>query len=394
MATRTLIRHGGLPAVVAALLALLPTVAFASAPPLRAPVGALGAPSCADPGPCADLEVEIRQVDEEGNPVGGPLAAGDTVRYEVRAWNVGGATALDVSIEVVLAQSIGWSIDAPAALGCTGGADPEGPTTFRCDFGALAPGTIDTAVALFVVGTTGVDDCGEVPTTAVAAASNDGGEPAMAEATLVIECPPPTLTLAKSADVAAVAITGPSSAPITTPSVVTWTLAYTVTGAGASNVAISDPLPPGLVFLDASDGGILVDGVVHWTLPSVTASGAVTLRTTVDPETISRVAPTTNVAVIDSDETDPEQGGASISVTVDAPPLGGNPPVGPPAAPPGGASSGGTPPQGPAGPAVVPNTAMPAPAADAEPATWLGAVTIAAAGVLLVAQRRRPERSS
>lgn len=391
---RSPMRHGGLPVVVAALLALLPTAAFASAPPLTAPLGPFGVPSCGDPGPCADLEIEIRQVDAEGNPVAGPLAAGDTVHYEIRAWNIGEAAALDVSIEVVLAQSVGWSIDAPAALGCTGGADPEGPTTFRCDFGTLAPGTIDTAVALFVAGTTGVDDCGQVPTTAVADASNDGGEPAMAEATLLIECPPPTLTLAKSADVAAVAITGPPSALITTPSVVTWTLAYTVTGAGASNVAISDPLPPGLVFLDASDGGILVDGVVHWTFPSVTASGAVTLRTTVDPETISRVAPTTNVAVIDSDETDPEQGVASISVTADAPPLGGNPPVRPPVAPPGGASAGGTPPPGPVGLAVVPNTAVPAPMADTQPATWLGAVTIAAAGLLAMARRRGSRLSS
>ena len=54
--------------------------------------------------------------------------------------------------------------------------------------------------------------------------------------------------------------------------------------------------PIGFEFLDASDGGHLVAGVVTWTFPTLTESGSVTFRTTVDPETISRVAPTVNVA--------------------------------------------------------------------------------------------------
>jgi hypothetical protein len=88
---------------------------------------------------------------------------------------------------------------------------------------------------------------------------------------------------------------------------------------------ITDEVPDGLVFLDASDGGQLVDGVVTWTFPTLTSSGSVTFRTTVDPETISRVAPTVNVAVIDSDETAPDDGEDGVTVTVEPPPQGGTP---------------------------------------------------------------------
>ena len=66
-------------------------------------------------------------------------------------------------------------------------------------------------------------------------------------------------------------------------------------------------------------------GVVTWTFPTLMESGSVTFRTTVDPETISRVAPTVNVAMIDSDETAPDDGEDSVTVDVEPPPQGGNP---------------------------------------------------------------------
>ena len=71
--------------------------------------------------------------------------------------------------------------------------------------------------------------------------------------------------------------------------------------------------------------GPQADGVVTWTFETLTESGSVTFRTTVDPETISRTAPTVNTAVIDSDETAPEDGVDSVTVVVEPPPLGGNP---------------------------------------------------------------------
>jgi hypothetical protein len=51
----------------------------------------------------------------------------------------------------------------------------------------------------------------------------------------------------------------------------------------------------------------------------------VTFRTTVNPATISRTGPTVNTAVIDSNETAPDNGQDSVTVSVEAPPLAGNP---------------------------------------------------------------------
>jgi hypothetical protein len=122
-----------------------------------------------------------------------------------------------------------------------------------------------------------------------------------------------------------ITITGPDNALVADPSVVTWTLTYTLANGPVTNAVITDEVPEGFEFLDASNGGQLINGVVTWTFPTLTESGSVTFRTTVDPETISRVAPTVNVAVIDSDETAPDDGEDSVTVVVEPPPLGGTP---------------------------------------------------------------------
>jgi hypothetical protein len=107
--------------------------------------------------------------------------------------------------------------------------------------------------------------------------------------------------------------------------VVTWTLTWTLANGPVTNAVITDQIPDGFVFLDASDGGQLAGGVVTWTFATLSESGSVTFRTTVDPETISRVAPTVNVAVIDADETAPDDGRDDVRVVVEPPPLGGTP---------------------------------------------------------------------
>jgi large repetitive protein len=136
---------------------------------------------------------------------------------------------------------------------------------------------------------------------------------------------PPTLTVEKVADAEQITISGPNDALVASPSIVAWTLSYTLTNGPAANVVISDEIPTGFTFLDATDGGTFAGGTVTWTFPTLTESGSVSFRTTVDPETISRTGPTENVAVIDSDDTDPDEGEDSVTVSVEPPPLGGNP---------------------------------------------------------------------
>ena len=140
-----------------------------------------------------------------------------------------------------------------------------------------------------------------------------------------VEVRVPTLVIDKSASTSSITISGPAGALVADPAVVTWTLSYTLANGPVTNAVITDEIPTGFVFLDASDGGQLVDGEVTWTFATLSESGSVTFRTTVDPETISRVAPTVNVAAIDSDETEPDEGQDSVTVEVEAPVLGGNP---------------------------------------------------------------------
>ncbi len=135
----------------------------------------------------------------------------------------------------------------------------------------------------------------------------------------------PTLVIDKAADAEQIVISGEEDALVATPSVVTWTLTYTLTDGPVTNAVITDEIPAGFVFLDAADGGTFADGKVTWSFATLSASGSVSFRTTVDPETISRAAPTVNTATISSDQTPEDPGEDSVTVAVEPPPLGGNP---------------------------------------------------------------------
>jgi hypothetical protein len=135
----------------------------------------------------------------------------------------------------------------------------------------------------------------------------------------------PTLVIDKVASTETITISGPANALVATPSVVTWTLSYTLTSGPVTGVVITDQVPTGFTFLDAANGGTFAAGTVTWNLGTVTTSGSVSFRTTVNPATISRTAPTVNTAIIDSNETAPDNGQDSVTVTVVPPPLGGTP---------------------------------------------------------------------
>ena len=135
-----------------------------------------------------------------------------------------------------------------------------------------------------------------------------------------IDTPGPTLVIDKVADAEVIEIVDDEASP----SIVTWTLSYTLTNGPVHNAVISDEVPDGFTFLDAADGGVEAGGTVAWEFAELTASGSVSFRTTVDVDTISRTAATVNTATIVSDETDPDDGQDSVTVT-DEGELGGNP---------------------------------------------------------------------
>ena len=137
----------------------------------------------------------------------------------------------------------------------------------------------------------------------------------------------PSLVIDKSASAEVITISGPANALVAAPAVVTWTLTYTLTDGPVTNAVVTDELPAGLDYVagSASDGGTFADGVLTWTFPMLLESGSVTFQTAVDPETISRSAPTVNVALISSDQTPEDTGQDEIRVVVQPPVLGGTP---------------------------------------------------------------------
>jgi Domain of unknown function DUF11 len=155
----------------------------------------------------------------------------------------------------------------------------------------------------------------------------EGEDPCDDDSIVTVDIPPltPLLLIDKVADATVITISGPAAAQVATPSIVTWTLTYTLTNGPVHNAVITDAVPAGFTFLDAANGGTHAAGTVTWNLGTLTTSGSVSFRTTVNVATISRVAPTVNTAVIDSDETPPDNGVDSVTVTVQPPPLGGNP---------------------------------------------------------------------
>jgi hypothetical protein len=148
------------------------------------------------------------------------------------------------------------------------------------------------------------------------------------ESTVIVRIP--TLVTDKVASTETITISGPANALVATPSVVTWTISYTLTNGPVTGAVITDQVPTGFTFLDALNGGTFASGTVTWNLGTLTTSGSVSFRTTVNPATISRTGPTVNTAIIDSNETTPDDGQDSVTVSVVPPPLGGTPTPRPP----------------------------------------------------------------
>ncbi len=258
-----------------------------------------------------------------------PIHAGDEASFTITVWNAGPGDAFDVELHDDLPAGLSWDFEIVsgdasdtdcmmASSLVDGGIQHQ---SIDCDFGTLLPTSMEDGIVILVFADTDRTSCGLLENTATADGSNLD-EPLTSSDSILVKCP--TLTLDKVASTELITITGPDDAMVATPSVVTWTLTYTLADGPVTNAVITDEIPLGFEFLDAADGGTLVDGAVTWTFPTLTESGSVTFRTTVDPETISRVAPTVNVAIIVSDETPEDDGEDSVRVTREEE-LGGNP---------------------------------------------------------------------
>jgi fimbrial isopeptide formation D2 family protein len=111
---------------------------------------------------------------------------------------------------------------------------------------------------------------------------------------------------------------------------VTYTLAYTLADGPAANGVIKDVLPTGVTYVTGSatnsgNGEFVFQGydsgtrTLTWTAASVTASGSVTYKATVDEGAAALAQPLVNTATIDSDDTEPDSDTSQVFVA--PPPL-------------------------------------------------------------------------
>ena len=282
----------------------------------------------------ASIVVECPGLNLVKSATTGEVVAGQVARFEIRVWNAGPGDALSATVHDDLPAGLSWNVQLQSPDGddnCTvaSSTTPGGATqmSFDCTFGTLPVTNMAGGKLIVVTATTDNTDCGVLNNTASADASNHGA-PLTSSASITVRCP--TLVVDKVASTETITISGPANALVATPSVVTWTLSYTLTNGPVTGAVITDQVPTGFTFLDAANGGTFASGTVTWNLGTLTTSGSVTFRTTVNPATISRTGPTVNTAIIDSNETAPDNGQDSVTVTVEAPPLGGTPTPRPP----------------------------------------------------------------
>lgn len=277
------------------------------------------------------LNILKRQVDADGNPTTAPIDAGDTAYFEVIVWNAGPGTALNATLHDELPSDVDWSLellnaDADDHCGLASSALPGQPVEWSadCAFGELPPSSMADGKHLIFAGDTDPADCGVLDNLAAAAA--DGVDPVQASASITVNCSAgAALVIDKAASTELVHFVFDADGNVKSvdPAQVSWTLTYTLANGPVSGAVITDPLPDFLTFVSASDGGTFANGVITWSLGDLSQSGSVSFVTTVDPDA-PETGPIVNVATIDSNETLPDDGEDSITVTSESE-LAGNP---------------------------------------------------------------------
>lgn len=266
---------------------------------------------------CDESEIEIIPAsiafDKSSNFEGESVLRGQTIDYTLEVTVTNGPIH-DAVVFDTLPDGLTYVADS---------AEPDAGFANAGQELVWAVGTLDSGTYEFTYSATvDADASGELANLACVDADEVDNE-ICDQTTVLVRVP--ALVIDKTASTASITISGPNTALVATPSVVTWTLSYTLTDGPVTGAVITDQVPVGFTFLDAANGGTFANGTVTWNLGTLSASGSVTFRTTVNPATISRTGPTVNTAVIDSNETAPDNGQDSVAVIVEAPPLGGNP---------------------------------------------------------------------
>jgi uncharacterized repeat protein (TIGR01451 family) len=273
------------------------------------------------PPPPSDLHI-----DKTANPVG-PVDAGSQVGFDISISNSGQGAANGVTIHDALPAGGGldWSI-SPAVAGCEiSGA--VGHQVLDCSFDSLDAGL--TKGPIHVVSDTAKGDCGTIDNRASVAATSV--DKISAGASVAIVCPSlASLTIDKANDAPLVTLVLPDGTSTKLPtakegSTVSYSLTYHVSDTSVTAGVISDHLPAGLQYVAGSatsnaeftfDGYDATTRILSWTAAKVSVGGALGYKALVLDGANALVQPLTNVATIDSAQTEPATAHSDIYVPV------------------------------------------------------------------------------
>jgi uncharacterized repeat protein (TIGR01451 family) len=177
----------------------------------------------------ADLAVLCPDIHVDKSADNSPISAGDLASFTITVSNDGAGNAYDVELHDALPNGgITWSEDS-ASCQITGTGDDQ---VLDCSFGTLGAGA---SASVTVSGETTAANCGTIPNTASATASNESAADAQDNsdsASITVECA--DIELTKTADDPSVNATDG----------IGFTITVTNTGAGtAKGVTVSDTLP-------------------------------------------------------------------------------------------------------------------------------------------------------
>jgi uncharacterized repeat protein (TIGR01451 family) len=205
--------------------------------------------------------------------------------------------------------------------------DAGTPSDTSDDFEADCPQTT-LAVDESMTCTATVEILVDTLNVAVARGVTVGGNPVEDEDDAAVIVEEFGLVIDKTNDAPIVPIELPDGSIVDLPTVeeggtVTYTLDYTLLGDPVTNGVITDVLPVGVTYVDGSatdDAQFTFQGyddatrTLTWTAENVSEDGSVTYQATVDADAAELIQPLVNVAVIDSEETEPEDDDSEVFV--------------------------------------------------------------------------------
>ena len=238
------------------------------------------------PAASADLAVELTGPSD-------PVTVGGNLTYTIQVTNNGPSSTVATLTDTLPA--------GVTFVSATGGVTPGGGIlTF--DLGTLAGG--DQATVTIVVTPTAAGMLTDSATTSGSVADSDTSNNAASRATTVAAAPPPKLP-----DLAVAIIYDQDSVTLGQD------LGYTITvnnggAAGATGVTLTDSLPPGVAFVQATGGVVPIEGVLTFHLGDLAGGGETEVKVVVTPTATGSLSTTAGVAA-----NEPESGSGSDTAT-------------------------------------------------------------------------------